>query len=925
MKKDAVITKAERMAEDTRVRRLKELASTSQPQDDTVGAIRASAEDEMVDEPPAVVEVTEERRDEMPPSRTARFYTQMRKQLGGHGENGSEAASAYLELCFQRSVLPEPVVGKVLVSSGHDVDLSFMSMGNEVAKTLSKALPLLDPTNLALSNNGFSGTGVEAIATGLAEGCCRIESLDLSSNIVRGKGVDALCNALSRNEVRTRLRTLVLEHCGLGSQSIVRLVKALLPATSATTNSCSLRRLCLSRNSLDEPSASAVAKLAKCTESLRELGASWTNLRGAAAHILCRGLAVSMVETADLSWNAWYETPGDDLAVSGLAYMLSKSSSKLTHLDLSHSRIQSTDVVRLGKALESNRTLMGLHMTGNAGSCNASGFLRVRKQPRDKSAPVSSEDSHVFSRNLLKDSNEVGDSCEWHSSDNCWICERWVERRFCFTPGVSDHVRRTPDQLKRLAVSLRTSFDDFEAYPMKKKQGPGDDNSSKQPACFYEVWRMVPPGRHQYSFVVALGNRRRRLRVERESLAVDQPKAPFARPAVATSEGCARIEAALESAGLQSELNVIECLPRTTTLSASSVLARPRERQKKAWRVEQSVFAKYMVDTKALVAQAFDSDYEMTNLPKLLGDDEEEARCVGRDNYDVIMGAFRHFILSSTHQFYMGWNSFSEFVNATTLLDSKKLSRADIDTTFFTSCVFGASAAGPKKALTRFQFLDATFRLAIKRWGDPPSEAMRKMIEMLRSLTVVETAADVKTFHDRAWTEETDEIIRARLEMLTAVYEKYSGRDDNHGQQKQMSVGDWLEFLDKAGLSAEHGGILSEREAKQAFMRALQTVVDVTNITRDKQRKLTFVEFVEALLRIIDIIVSNPDRASRTSSSERRGSQIISLEGVGEDDNSTVQSSGFEYFPDALKIVIEERVSRAASNNEFSETENHST
>ena len=231
-----------------------------------------------------------------------------------------------------------------------------------------------------------------------------------------------------------------------------------------------------------------------CTKGMMG-SAHWTNLRTTAGNTICKGLGKSRIHTADLSWNAWYSDPttGDDAAVQGLAWMLKRSQS-LTHLDLSHSRIAAPDVEVVAKALAKNKAVMGLHMQGNAGSCNAHGFLRVNHGKKSKTSskpnapamprtnrpssprpagdddglPVSSlSEAHVFSRILVSDRLPAKDR-DWKACSNCWICERWSEHRFCFKPGTSDKVAKLTDSEGRSRVSLRSAFDGFAPHPMAR-------------------------------------------------------------------------------------------------------------------------------------------------------------------------------------------------------------------------------------------------------------------------------------------------------------------------------------------------------------------------------------------------------------------------------------------------------------------------
>ncbi|KAJ8604059.1 hypothetical protein CTAYLR_001743 [Chrysophaeum taylorii] len=837
-------------------------------------------------------------------SASATFCSRMRNQLHKSARRDEKVAhksatAAYVANCLECAVVPEPTVGKLL--AGAEVDLRHMSMGDGVARTLASALPLVDnpPRCLSLADNRLGDDGIAALARGLAG--TGIKTLDLSSNAIQRKGVLALAEALSRPAVRAALTDLSLERCDIGGQGIAQLANAL-------GESSALRRLNVARNYVDEPAAEALAELVKNTSALAELRASWVNLRRRAAGALALGLADSKVKTADLSWNAWYVADDDDAAIAGLEVLFARG--PLAHLDLSHSRIGAVDVSRLAKALEPNRLLRGLHMEGNAGTCNAYGFLETTTTTTVR---------------------PNGRRCS--STSNCWICEKWVEHRYLFSAAAAaaDVV-----VLEHTTVALRASFDHFTPYPMVRKTGhpnsnrKNDERSSSSSLVYFELWRMVPPGSHQHTFVVGTsettttnGKRRRRQQQpknkgpsteERECIAQNEPRSALR----GDVEGYARVKAALEASHQVLEANTIEVVrpPQKTSSESSSSSARcsPRDvqsRSKSKWTVEASAFAAYRADSPQVVGQAFDNDYAATNLAKALGAGEVEARAVLRENYGVIKNAFRQFSLSSVEVFAMGWNAFTELVLSADLTEKQRLARADVDMTFFTSSRVGPpSPRNTKKSLCRFQFLDAIVRLALKRWlgtadAATPAAAMNKLVAVLEAIPGVESAADLQAFHDRVWTEDTDAIVRDRRDLLAATYDRFSGKEDKPGQPKQMSLAEWMSFADWSGLSAgpqqqtggDGLGVVSEREAKQAFCRASTTVAD--EMATDSHRKLRYVEFVEAILRVVDVI-------ARAHHSEGN------LDDLDDDLDATAITPA-----EVLRSVLEERVggrpARAAS------------
>ena len=743
--------------------------------------------------------------------------------------------SLYIARCVAKQLIPEPVVGKQLPRGV--LNVSHMSIGDEVAMTLAPAIRHF--SRIAIADNRLTHRGITALADEMSP---ELDDLDLSENYIDWRGAVALSSRVER------LRSLNLAQSGLGSRSIVLL-----------TRCCAmLEELNLNRNPLDETSAEAIADLCRRTQTLRDLQLMWTNLRRRSGAAVCRGIARSKVATADLSWNAWYQDAGDDSAVAGLAFLLS-TSQHLTHLDVSHSRIGVADVEQLGAALESNRTLLGLHMKGNAGACNAYGFLEPPTTKRDIAG-----EAHVFSR---RNATLDAQCRNWSASDNCWICQKWVEHRFLFTPGLSCPPCKTPEELQSLRVSLKTDIDNFQIHPMRRCNDQ------------FELWRMVPPDTTiHYSFVLS---------------SVIAPKRRGKRRPSGGTRLAATTECIAADQAQQDDQNTVQV---HHLASSSAVVVSPRDvvdvDGKRKWSVKKSIFAQYKVDTTGTnVADAFDADYAMTNLGRVLAtkdveeDPSQEARSLLRTNYDVIKGAFKQFaLLGGTECFTMGWNAFTDFVLAIDLPDKKWLSRSDVDMAFFTSSVLGPpSPKNSKKTLCRFQFLDAVVRLALKRWHASgecpcPAEAMKRLVDTIRDLPSVETAERAAAFHKKMWTQETDQLLRQSMDLLALVYERYSGKEDKPGQPKLMSLSEWLTLGATVGFF-DNDGLFSERDAKQAFARALQTVTD--EMTTDKHRRLAFLEFVEALIRVATFsVVSDDSGDDATIASSRSGGTTRTLSPV---------------------------------------------
>ena len=81
------------------------------------------------------------------------------------------------------------------------------------------------------------------------------------------------------------------------------------------------------------------------------------------------------------------------------------------------------------------------------------------------------------------------ESFELAQNSNCWICEGWTEHRFTYEPGFSDD---NPNHDEFKPIKLHLGIDNFEGDLMMKSESGRE----------YEVYRMLPPGSHQYFFSI---------------------------------------------------------------------------------------------------------------------------------------------------------------------------------------------------------------------------------------------------------------------------------------------------------------------------------------------------------------------------------------------------------------------------------------
>lgn len=89
---------------------------------------------------------------------------------------------------------------------------------------------------------------------------------------------------------------------------------------------------------------------------------------------------------------------------------------------------------------------------------------------------------------------------EWAPSPDgaCWVCNRWVEVRITYTPGVSGPALREGE-----SAVCHLSLDNFVGEDMKPMRGPGGG------VDWFEYYRVVPPLRGAARYFFSIGGVRR--------------------------------------------------------------------------------------------------------------------------------------------------------------------------------------------------------------------------------------------------------------------------------------------------------------------------------------------------------------------------------------------------------------------------------
>ena len=294
----------------------------------------------------------------------------------------------------QANLLCEPMSHQVR-RGAQTIDLQANRMGaaslGQLASALGSETCFLEGVNL--SGNSLGASAIPAVAQ--IVDATRLVKLDLGDNLLKDSGTEVLAGALHANRTLTWLD--------------------------------------LCKNDVSRLGTLALAAMLRENKTLTSLGLSWNSIAGESAVVLCGALQDNAsLKTIDMSFNAL-----GNRARPFVSRALAKAlhiNRTLTHLDLSHNQFGHQECRVLGRALNSNHSLLGLHLEGNAAFADARGFLRPRCSTF--SAMVTGDLRRLHAGIMQYPANRLSDM---DNSGGCWLCGGWQERTFSCRPPPNCH------------------------------------------------------------------------------------------------------------------------------------------------------------------------------------------------------------------------------------------------------------------------------------------------------------------------------------------------------------------------------------------------------------------------------------------------------------------------------------------------------
>lgn len=550
--------------------------------------------------------------------------------------------SRFIAECKKLNILPEPIVAKAVQATDGKLNLASFGCGDRMITALSTSLALMkNISNINLKDNRLTDDSIVVLLKNVP--VRRIRRLTLSDNKIRKVGAKAVANFLQHDELN--LTELSLENNQLTEDDVIGIIQAMSLGNG-------IRVMNLNRCNVGHRAAAAIAQLLTQNTILEELYVSWNKIRGPGA--ICIGKALELsnnLHTLDLSWNSLGGCGNG--GISSISNSLRRNTA-LTHLDISHNRLQFDHCKVLAEALLQNHTLNGIHVGGNQMEVDTYGFIFPNCEAND---PVN---NHIFTR--IRSSDELkgsddGKNQNWDKRANCWICEHWNKFRYAFDSTTVD---------KDCEIFLFTEFDYWKPI-LVELSGDGKE---------FEIFRMTPPGASQYYFGNATGT----------FIHPGRPSQTFRR----------RLVGGIMNTPPKDAPSVVN-VASVDALKNKKDILQPRQFKQEEMSYEdwfkQSVFASYRVDDEKLLGDAFAFDWKHSRIAKMAKDADERLRVKATlfQAYVLLKNAFKQYSCNSGDPFTMGSNAFSDFIHDCNIVDEVTCQRTEVEMSFITS-----NMSGPK-------------------------------------------------------------------------------------------------------------------------------------------------------------------------------------------------------------------------------------
>lgn len=680
------------------------------------------------------------------------------------------------------------------------IDLRLFSMGDNYAEAFSHGLkhyPSLETLNL--KSNRLTDRGNEKILNNVE--FKQIKHINLADNEIGPKSLEKIVKMMSLNDCR--LKSLNLENTHFTSAFIPALSTSLLYNKRLT-------KLVLAKNCLTDMVARYFKDLLALNISLKILDLHWNNFGPQGAVNIFDSLAKNnTLMVLDLSWNSIGKSK---ISAESIGKAL-KANYTLAHLDLSYNSISAEDAIIIGEYLKPNRTLLGLHMTGNACEVDPRGFINITSKRHIKKG-------HFYQRMIDRPA-----FAQEKLNSNCWVCEKWIETTFCC-------------ESEGMTVFIHLEIDDFQPEVM-----PSDGRGH------FEITRSVPPHSQVFFFIDTEGhvvkthykkiNRVHEMMVEYEEGAKNMIKVEQMNQMDPEGEVCM-----IKSPFFTK--------PRTKNFKC---LVKVGRMERIPWSFHVAIFKDYKVDNDRVLDDCLDFDWRHSRVMNFVKNPEEQVELKNsvRQIYPLIKLAYKNLsAYGGSDVFSIGSNVFTDFLNECNIIDNL-YGPSDLGVNLNSTLIQKEKGQvyNPGNSLVRYEFLEIIIRVAGDRYirnklCSTYLEGFNRIIKE-HLWPVLNKFTSDKWRTEKYFCEEVDIVLKVNKSIFQALFKKYSGKHTLPGKKPFMSLEEFRMLCNDAGLVGDN---FATREIDVCFSQSMMTQVDELYIKRHLE--MNFTEMLEALSRAID-------------------------------------------------------------------------
>ncbi|EGR31140.1 leucine rich repeat protein [Ichthyophthirius multifiliis] len=717
----------------------------------------------------------------------------------------------------------------IIKSKGENTDIKINNMhyGDKYAKVISQGIKQIQSiTNFTLGKNRISKKGADDLLQIIAR---KATILDLEGNQISYIGCDHIGRALEARECK--IEVLNLEDNKLGDKAINMILQSVLNNINN-----SLITLNISKNYISDKCTNSIVNVIEGSLSLREFYLHWNLLKGISGQLIFQTLSLNhSLKVLDLSCNSL----GLGLSFSLEICTFFTNNKDLRHLDLSNNYIDFENSKKIAEGLEKNKTIYGLHYSGNTGYIDSRGFLVLEDNLNEDLTGMHIK-QRINSCKVLPFNYSFKGQREKDLKDVCWICGGWDELEI----EIEEKDKEDP-------VFIYFNFENY------KQNYLGKNN--------FVYKRMLPPTQNLSFFFT-----------QEDDPFINQKNV---NQITTNPEGniIQNIEIYDNSIinSLQIEkLNTLKIHKKQALLDENylpliTILPRTRDpqyvpaKQKKTkakWTFSISLMAKWRPDDEELIKKCFETDWENSKIPQKVKkqEDQDLLKAFLRQKYQKIKDLYKYF--ASFNPIQDVWciqnGPWLELVDLMKIID-QKIKDADLNLKW-TATISGGEKGNfrnPERGINRHQLMEAFVRIAeekyILKYSKTQSffEAMNLFWdEHLENIINEEKYNAQKWREEKYWNEECDYCLKNYKKIIDHVYKKFSKLKVKPGQIPFMSLDELQKIISLTAIAEDEN--FGTNVVNFAYNQSMMTQID--ELQSDRIFQMSQVEFYEAIARIAE-------------------------------------------------------------------------